>query len=235
VSSRQVYNPWGVQLSGPALENGWLGLQQRVSDPTLGLVGMGARTYDPTLGSFLSEDPILGHLGLGQSLNRQAYVWGDPLGLYDLDGRDVCGFVGGAPAIGGLLSDGCQGVESGAAWTGGAAYDAGDWAVNQYVSASDWYLQAQRDVNAGIGQSIDDATGWLGDRALAAYKLAGNNQGACREGAGIAGTWGAIGAVYYGLGPIGAAAVTAGAGLLGCEGAAGINQEIKDALGPHGV
>jgi RHS repeat-associated protein len=90
VDTRQTYDPWGDQLSGPALEMGYLGAQQRRSDPAADLIQMGVRPYDPALGAFASEDPILGHLGLGITLNRYAYAWDNPVNLYDLDGRDVC-------------------------------------------------------------------------------------------------------------------------------------------------
>ena len=87
VSSRQSYDPWGTQLSGPNLEMGFLGVYQRRTDPASGLVQMGARSYDSGLGTFLSEDPLLGRFGLGQSLNRYAYVRGNPINSYDLNGR----------------------------------------------------------------------------------------------------------------------------------------------------
>ncbi len=101
VTSRQGYDPWGAQLSGPSIEMGYLGAQQRRFDPTSGLIQMGARSYGPTLGSFMSEDPVLGQIGLGATSNRYPYVWDNPLGLYDLDGRfpspgDIAGAVGGA-------------------------------------------------------------------------------------------------------------------------------------------
>lgn len=50
---------------------------------------MGARVYDPALGSFDSEDPVLGHNGIGLSFDRHLYVWDNPLNRYDLNGRDV--------------------------------------------------------------------------------------------------------------------------------------------------
>lgn len=90
VESRQSYDPWGTQLSGPSLEMGYLGAYERRADPITGLIQMGARSYGPALGRFMSEDPVLGHLGIGTSFNRHAYVWGNPLNLYDLDGLDVC-------------------------------------------------------------------------------------------------------------------------------------------------
>jgi RHS repeat-associated protein len=108
VESRQEYGPWGEQLSGPSLEMGYLGAQERPTDSITGLIQMGARTYDPSLGSFSSEDPVLGHMGVGASVDRYLYVWDNPLNRYDLNGRDVCGTVGEAPVIGGVLETGCN-------------------------------------------------------------------------------------------------------------------------------
>ena len=90
IASRQNFDPWGNQLSGPSLEMGYLGAWERPSDPTTGMIQMGARSYAPSLGSFASEDPVLGHLGIGISSNRYPYVWDNPVNRYDLNGRDVC-------------------------------------------------------------------------------------------------------------------------------------------------
>ena len=108
VESRQSYGPWGEVLEGPDLEMGYLGAWERPTDRTSGLVQMGARAYDPSLGSFLSEDPVLGHVGIGVSANRYPYVWDNPLSRYDLNGESVCGTAGEAPIIGGALEKGCK-------------------------------------------------------------------------------------------------------------------------------
>jgi len=94
VASRQTYDPWGEQLTGPSLEMGWLGAQQRRSDPATGLVQMGIRPYDAAIGGFVAEDPVLGTPGESQSLNRYPYAWDNPVNLYDLDGREVCASIG---------------------------------------------------------------------------------------------------------------------------------------------
>jgi RHS repeat-associated protein len=104
VASRQAYDPWGEQLTGPSLEMGWLGAQQRRSDPASGLMQMGIRPYSPALGSFVAEDPVLGTPGESQSLNRYPYAWDNPIGLHDLDGREVCAGLG--PIQGCVDSDG---------------------------------------------------------------------------------------------------------------------------------
>jgi RHS repeat-associated protein len=92
VESRQSFDPWGQQLSGPELEMGYLGAWERASDATSGMIQMGARSYDPSHGSFATEDPVLGHLGIGVSLNRYPYAWDDPQNRFDLDGRDALFF-----------------------------------------------------------------------------------------------------------------------------------------------
>ncbi|HEX5928969.1 MAG TPA: DUF6531 domain-containing protein [Solirubrobacterales bacterium] len=104
VISRQAYDPWGGQLSGPSLEMGWFGAQQRRSDPAAELVQMGIRPYSPASGSFAAEDPVLGTPGESQSLNRYPYARDNPLNLYDLDGREVCASLG--PIQGCVDSDG---------------------------------------------------------------------------------------------------------------------------------
>ncbi|HEX7246030.1 MAG TPA: right-handed parallel beta-helix repeat-containing protein [Solirubrobacterales bacterium] len=89
VESRQEYGPWGERLSGPSLKMGYLGAYERPTDTVTGLIQMGARSYSPELGAFMSEDPVLGHIGLGISANRYPYAWDNPLNRYDLNGRDV--------------------------------------------------------------------------------------------------------------------------------------------------
>ena len=90
VASRQDWDPWGEPTTGPALEFGWLGSQERRTDPMTGLTQMGIRAYNPAMGRFLSEDPVLGHLEFGSSSNRLTYVGGNPITRHDVQGRDWC-------------------------------------------------------------------------------------------------------------------------------------------------
>ncbi|WP_247681890.1 RHS repeat-associated core domain-containing protein [Paenibacillus sp. Marseille-P2973] len=64
-----------------------------MTDPN-GLYYMRARYYDPQLKRFLNRDVILGDLADGQTLNRFAYVNGDPVGYVDPLGLFKCD-VGG--------------------------------------------------------------------------------------------------------------------------------------------
>lgn len=89
IESRQNFDPWGNQLSGPSLEMGYLGAWERPSDSATGLIQMGARSYAPSMGAFVSEDPVLGHLGISVSANRYPYAWDNPVNRFDLSGREV--------------------------------------------------------------------------------------------------------------------------------------------------
>jgi len=49
-------------------------------DTATGLYYLFRRFYDPEVGRFLSQDRILGHLTVSQSLNRYVYAVNNPLG-----------------------------------------------------------------------------------------------------------------------------------------------------------
>ena len=139
VASRQSYDPWGAQLSGPALEMGYLGAQQRRTDTGTGLIQMGVRSYSPSLGRFLTEDRVFGHVGFGTSFDRYAYAWDNPLNFYDLDGRDVC-----VPTP---FGDAC--AEDAAEDVGNAAGDAANAAWNGAGNGAH-----------AAGSAAEDAWGW---------------------------------------------------------------------------
>ncbi|MDN4066262.1 RHS repeat-associated core domain-containing protein [Paenibacillus vini] len=70
-----------------------------MTDPN-GLYYMRARYYDPQLKRFLNRDVILGDLTDGQTLNRFAYVNGDPVGYVDPLGLFKCDVGGtGKPTV----------------------------------------------------------------------------------------------------------------------------------------
>ncbi|MFZ2507685.1 MAG: RHS repeat-associated core domain-containing protein, partial [Steroidobacteraceae bacterium] len=52
----------------------------------LGLIHMNGRVYDPRIGRFISADPFVPAPYSGQSLNRYAYVFNNPLSLIDPGG-----------------------------------------------------------------------------------------------------------------------------------------------------
>jgi RHS repeat-associated protein len=150
VALRQTYDPWGTQLSGSTVEMGYLGAQQRRTDPTTGLIQMGVRSYSPFLGRFITEDIVLGHLGVSISFDRYAYAWDNPVNLYDLDGRDVC-----------------VSTPFGAACAEDAAEDVGNAAGD--VASAAWHTGGDAINTAGPG--VDTAWDWtapgriwIGDR-----------------------------------------------------------------------
>jgi RHS repeat-associated protein len=168
VESRQTYDPWGAQLSGPSLEMGYLGAQQRRSDPTTGLIQMGERPYDPSLGAFAREDPVLGHIGEGASLNHYPYAWDNPLNRYDLNGRDVCVPT---PFGDACAEDAAEDVAEGAediAGTGEEAVSTG-WDTGGEVAGA---------AGSGINSAWDwtaPGRSWFGDRASDFVKFVEKN------------------------------------------------------------
>ena len=78
------YSPYGVLLSGsasttPFLFNGMYGV---MSDES-GLYYMRARFYSPEIRRFVNQDVLLGFVVEGQTLNRYAYVTGQPINFVD--------------------------------------------------------------------------------------------------------------------------------------------------------
>ena len=61
VASRQTYDPWGDQLSGASLEMGWLGAQQRRSDPATELVQIGSPLLRPDVRQLCLRGPSAGN------------------------------------------------------------------------------------------------------------------------------------------------------------------------------
>ena len=56
-------------------------------DATIGLYYFNARHYDPLLGRFVQADSVIPNVGSSQSLNRYAYVNGNPLKYTDPSGH----------------------------------------------------------------------------------------------------------------------------------------------------
>jgi len=95
VTDRYTYGPYGElekhegKTNQPFGYNGRDGVQ---SDPN-GLYYMRARYYHPVLQRFLNRDILRGDLMDGQTLNRYAYVNGDPIRYIDPLGlmKGLCG------------------------------------------------------------------------------------------------------------------------------------------------
>jgi len=86
VSATRVYDPMGKTLDTTGTFT-TIGFQGDYTDPTTADVWMGARWYRPGTGNFVSRDTVFGALDTPISLNRYTYAQGDPLGMWDPDGR----------------------------------------------------------------------------------------------------------------------------------------------------
>jgi RHS repeat-associated protein len=99
ITEQFQYSPYGLLLSGdasitPFLFNGKYG----VMTDSNGLYYMRARYYHPEMRRFVNQDVLRGRVAEGQTLNRYAYVNGDPIKYTDPYGLDrLCG--GGERAV----------------------------------------------------------------------------------------------------------------------------------------
>ncbi|WP_181902269.1 RHS repeat-associated core domain-containing protein [Thalassotalea euphylliae] len=93
--ARYGYTPFGTRFDAPefAEQNqaittpfGYNGRDGVITDNN-GLIYMRARYYSPELRRFVSKDPIRGDISDLGSLNRYAYVGGDPVNLVDPSGQ----------------------------------------------------------------------------------------------------------------------------------------------------
>jgi RHS repeat-associated protein len=130
VTLAQGYTPFGVLLwrEGDAASGyGFTGEQE---DAAVGLVFLRARYYDPYLSRFISPDTIMPDFAHPQSLNRYAYVLGNPLKYVDPTGlyhKDVhydltrqlviaeaerYGVVGGQEFMGNIIAEADQRVDT---------------------------------------------------------------------------------------------------------------------------
>jgi RHS repeat-associated protein len=93
ITEKFQYSPYGVLLSSnaektPFLFNGMYG----VMTDSNGLYYMRARFYSPEMRRFVNQDILLGFVEDGQTLNRYAYVTGDPISKIDPFGlSEYCG------------------------------------------------------------------------------------------------------------------------------------------------
>lgn len=97
------YGTYGELLSGDSsktkyLYNGQYGIQKEIN----GLLYMRTRYYNPEVKRFINQDIVLGSITNSQSLNRYAYVQGNPISLIDPFGMSP---ENGKNAIGHTLLD----------------------------------------------------------------------------------------------------------------------------------
>jgi len=90
IVERFLYSPYGLLLNGdasitPFLFNGMYGV---MTDDN-GLYYMRARYYSPEIRRFVNQDILLGNIFDGQTLNRYAFVTGQPVSFIDPFGLDA--------------------------------------------------------------------------------------------------------------------------------------------------
>jgi RHS repeat-associated protein len=87
---RFQYSPYGLLFSGDATKTPFLfnGMYGVMTDDN-GLYYMRARFYSPNIRRFINQDILLGNIVDGQTLNRFAYVLGNPIVYIDPLGLEV--------------------------------------------------------------------------------------------------------------------------------------------------
>ncbi len=82
------YDPWGTPTAvGSDATGSLLGYQSQPTDPTTGLVDMGARLYDPSQARFTTQDTLLGSPTNPLTLNQYIYAGDSPLDNSDPTGN----------------------------------------------------------------------------------------------------------------------------------------------------
>jgi RHS repeat-associated protein len=90
VTERFQYSPYGLLLSGDATKTPFLfnGMYGVMTDSN-GLYYMRARFYSPEIKRFVNQDILLGDISWSQTLNRYAFVTGQPISYIDPFGLSV--------------------------------------------------------------------------------------------------------------------------------------------------
>jgi RHS repeat-associated protein len=95
VSSSKAYDPYGVVAASAGTTAPSVGFQGDYTDPSSGLVNMGARWYQPSSGGFVSRDTYSGRLDSPVTLNRYTYANNNPLAMFDPTGHAAMTVDGG--------------------------------------------------------------------------------------------------------------------------------------------
>lgn len=89
VTDTVAFTPWGEQAARQGSTALTVGFQGSYTDPTTGLIDMGARWYQASTGTFTNRDTYNGVLSTPISLNRYTYANGNPMSYFDPDGRSA--------------------------------------------------------------------------------------------------------------------------------------------------
>jgi RHS repeat-associated protein len=94
----KVRDPYGKTLGSTGTATN-IGFQSDWTDPTNGLVRMGARWYNPQTARFTSRDTYPGEIGAYATLNRYTYGLNNPLKYTDPDGHVNADLMVSAPEL----------------------------------------------------------------------------------------------------------------------------------------
>jgi RHS repeat-associated protein len=146
------YEPFGSRISGDGSEIrlGFVGQEQ---DDELGLINMGGRIYDPILARFLNPDPLVQAPLYGQSYNRYAYAWNNPLRVTDPSGFEDEGDLEG---LDGLDEDVEAMFADSNTWSEEGLGDL--WAPGNFGDASATYVASFNADNGFNGGTLDTTT-----------------------------------------------------------------------------
>ncbi len=121
IVAEYTYGPYGELLSGNKLTDYLYNGQYGVSTDDNGLYYMRQRYYNSEIKRFINQDILTGEVGHSQSMNRYAYVEGNPINLMDPFGlsplkilsavvHTVLGIVGCIPGIPGIIANAVDAV-----------------------------------------------------------------------------------------------------------------------------
>ncbi len=100
VTDTSIVDPFGKSLGTTGTKPN-IGFQSDYTDPTNGLVWMGARWYNPNTATFTARDTMPGSVGAYATMNRYTYGLNNPLTYSDPTGRYAAEVDGGGnPNVG---------------------------------------------------------------------------------------------------------------------------------------
>ena len=80
------YDPYGRTVASTGTTANPFGFDGQYRDAATGFYKMGQRYYDPAVGRWTQQDPLAGRLQDPQSLDRYAFVEGNPVNFVDPSG-----------------------------------------------------------------------------------------------------------------------------------------------------
>ncbi|HEX4831361.1 MAG TPA: RHS repeat-associated core domain-containing protein, partial [Trebonia sp.] len=186
------YSPYGTVAETGAMPQA--GYQGDYTDPSTGLVMMGARWYNPATGSFTSNDTIAGSpLPSTADGNPYAYTSGSPLTQADPSGHlDWTSYADRLDTYAGDTVRAVEGVGEGIEWAGLGAAAGAVAAFTAGFTIADWFFDATpvdgQDECPGVclaGTQPDDSFRYGWRPAVGGTGTAGSTRGSAGGSAGF--------------------------------------------------